>query len=543
MMLRGSKNTFWMGLLGVFLLGICLRLYFAPDMNFETDSFAVINSARSISETDRYTITPIRLNDQEGSFQSHPGWAVGYSLFISFLISLFGYSESIIRTATILICSLVIPAIGFLGYRIEGKGMGIVAAHLVAVNPLLLCFNGRIMTANIGYALLTVSMSLLLSGVIRKRKRLEYASSEELLKSKSRFCALCLSFFFYGCTIMVRDDFAMFVFIYFFIAWGILRKQEEKRIRNRLYNYLKLLGTAIVLFFIGYSPNLYFNYKAYGRLFTSSHYEYGGRLSLEYFLNGSASGLGLPGWAVILTTVILYVLPIVAMPIVWRKSSAGALVGSVLILMLIPIFLINGSYAVSSTGASPRYMLPLIPFGALLAGILLTRKEFLPSSLYVVFIFGYVVWHLVLIYPPAILFKISPKFAYLTHYAPWYNTHNYVNYPHPVRSTLKWVKNNTPSDAIILSDYEFYHYYYYANRDVMDREKLSDVKRYHNSRRVFFVEDHPTARNRESLKDWKSRLVSHSLKLRERDSIPFFSPAKGNIQIKLYEIVKLTDEL
>ncbi len=536
--LKKTQAIFSIGLLGVLLLGIVLRVYFSPDINYETDSFSVLLSAGSIAETGNYMIPSVSFTDPGGDYQSNPGWAVGYSLLLSFFFKIFGSSETVARWITILLCSAVIPVIGLVGRRLQGRSTGIVAALLVAVSPLLLCLNGRILTANMGYCLLTISISFLILATLRSGDGVRYVGSREMLRSRSRFFCFALACFFFGLTVMTRDDFAMFATVFLVVFWGMLRNPDEKIAENRLWNYLRLAAAGAVCSLAGYLPNLYFNYKTYGKILTSSHYEYGGRLSLEYLLKGSSGALGLPGWAVIIATILIFVFPIVSIFFVGRRSKAGALVGSVLVAMIVPLLLINGSYPVASSGASARYVIPLIPFASIAAASLLVRKDIVPAFFYYGFVACLVLWHAVLIYPPTVLFECSPKAAYLTQYSPWYNTHNYINYPHPVRASLRWAREHTPSDAVILSDYDFYHYFFYAHRDVMNRDHVEQVRKQLKKRPVFFIEDHPIASHPGSLDGWKEKLAAHSIILRERNSIPLFSPTRGEVRLRMYELVE-----
>ncbi|MDY6970675.1 MAG: glycosyltransferase family 39 protein, partial [Spirochaetota bacterium] len=487
-------------------------------------------------------IPPIRLTDYDGNYQSHPGWAVGYSLLLACLFSIFGYDETAARWVTILICSLVIPMIGILGNRLQGKGLGIIAAFLVAANPLLICINGRILTANLGYCFLVISICFLILGTTHKQGDVEFIDFEELISSTKPLFYLSLSFLFFGLTLMARDDFAMFALIFPIIFWRILRKSGEKIPENRLFrlfNYIKLMGIAVFFFLVGYFPNIYFNYQTYGKTLTSSHYEYGGRLSFEYFLKGSSGAFGLPGWAVIILTIIIFAFPVISVFFVVKKSRAGALIGSIMTIMVLPILFINGSYPVTSSGASARYIIPLIPFISISTGILLVQKGIIRKFLKYSFIVCLIIWHVVLIYPPTILFKPFPKLAYLTQYSPLYNKQNYINYPHPVRETLQWVKSNTLPNTIILSDYDSYHYFFYALRDVMNRECIKEIKKQLNSRPVFFIEDHPISAHPELLKDWKEKLAEHLIVLKEKDSIPLFTPEKGEVRLRIYELNSL----
>ena len=535
----GFERAFVLSLLTVFLLGIFLRIQFAPEINYETDSFVVLLAAKNISETGQYKIPPIRLTDYQGEYQSNPGWAVGYPLLLSFLFLFFGYGENIARLTTILFCSSVVPVIGILGHRLQGAKVGLLAALFVAVNPLLVCINGRILTANMGYCFLIMSISFLALGTIRKQRDVEFVSSEELINSAKFLFFFSLSFLFLGFTFLARDDHAMFILVFFIVLWGVLKKSDAKIAKKRLLNLIMLSGIGVFFFLVGYLPNTYFNYKTYGKILTSSHYEYGGRLSLEYFLKGSSGALGLPGWAVIILTIVIFAFPIISIFFIWKKSKAGVLMGSIIAVMVLPIIFINGAYPVTSSGASPRYIIPLIPFASISAGIFLIQQEKIAKFIKYSFIACLIIWHSVLIYPPTLLFKYFPKTAYLTQYSPRYNRQNYINYPHPVRTTLQWVKKNTPPNAIILSDYDSYHYFFYTMRDVMNRECVEDIKKQLNDRPVFLVEDHQMSIHPDSLKDWKRKLAESSIILREKDHIPLFSPARGEIQLKIYELIKM----
>ena len=93
---------------------------FSPPVNFETDSFSVLLSAKNIAETGKYLIPPVRLTDASG-YQAFPGWAVGCPLILAVFFKLFGYSEALARFLTILISSAVIPVIALVGNRLYGR--------------------------------------------------------------------------------------------------------------------------------------------------------------------------------------------------------------------------------------------------------------------------------------------------------------------------------------------------------------------------------------------------------------------------------------
>lgn len=515
-----------------------MRILFSPDMNFETDSFSVLLSAKNIAETGEYIIPPVALTDYIG-YQKYTGWAVGYPLLLSAFFSIFGYGELLARWITILACSTVIPATAVMGNRLYGKGVGTVAALLVAVNPLLICLNGRILTANMGFCFLSSSLALLLLAVSRRRKDVEFLCAEELLNSGRHLALFSLSFLLYGLTFSMRDDYAMFGLV-FLMFLGIIVNESVKKSENKLAsNCLKLSGVAVIFFIIGYLPNIYFNYKTYGKLITSSHAEYGAGLSLEYFLKGSHGAIALPGLAVILLTVLIFAFPVISIFLIRTKTKSSTLIAAIILLLTIPIIFICGAFPVTSSGAGPRYIIPLVPLAMISSAMILSVKGIVPQIQKIIFLSVLILWHAVLFYPPTSVFKGFPKTAYLTQYSPWYNTHNYMNYPHPVKAALEWVKKNTSANAIILSDYDHYHYFYYAKRDVMNRGYVEEIGRQIGSRPILFIEDHQTAINPESLTKWATELNRYSIALNEKGSIPLFSPAKGLVKIKIYELTTI----
>ena len=530
-----KNRTYYVGIFLILLVGIFLRFQFSPDINFETDSFSVLLSARNILEKGQYLIPPIALTDHI-HYQQYTGWGAGYPLLLSILFFIFGYGETVARCATILICSVTIPVVAMLGNRVGGKKVGIVSGLLVAVNPLLICINGRILTANMGFSFFVISITLLIMGSSRRTNDMEFLSTGELLNSRRQLVLFCLSFLFFGITLSTRDDYAMFALVFLVVSWSILKKSPKEIENKNLVNYLKLGGVAALLTIIGYLPNIYFNYKNYGRIFTSSHYEYGGRLSLEYFLRGSHGAFSLPGWAVMVITILIYAIPIVSIFLFRLKMKGSVLLFSIIIAIVLPIIFINGAYPVTSSGASPRYVIPLIPFTLILASIVLVAKPATLRLFRIVFMCCLAIWHVILFYPPLFLFETFPKIAYLTQYSPWYNTHNYMNYPHPVLATLEWVKSNTPPNAIILSDYDNYHYFFYTKRDVMNRDNVEEIKKYIDSRPMFFIEDHQKSINPNSWNDWRRKLLKNSIICREKYSMALFSPSKGEARLRIYEL-------
>ncbi len=508
---------------------------FSPPVNFETDSFSVLLSAKNIAETGKYLIPPVRLTDASG-YQAFPGWAVGCPLILAVFFKLFGYSEALARFLTILISSAVIPVIALVGNRLYGKRLGIIAAILLAVNPLLVCINSRILTVNFGFSFFVISLSLLLLSVLKSEKA-EFMSAHEILNSGKRLVLFLSSFLFLGFTLGTRDDYAMFVFTFIIILAFIVKasyKQLEERKRS---NFLKLSLFASALTIAGYFPNIYFNYVNYGRFITSSNYEYGGRLSLQYFLKGASIALGLPGWVVILLAVFVYSFPVISVFFLNLKNKINLLLIALIFSIILPVIFIGGAYFTASTGGAPRYIMPAIPFVLLSAGIVFVPGKVILGPIKNIFLICLIFWNIILFYPSAALFKINPKFIYLTQYSPWYNRRNFMNYPHPVTAMLSWVQNNTAADAVILSDYDSYHYFFYAKRDVADRENIIEIKKYLLTRPVFLIQDHQMFQNSQLFKSWEKKLEFYAISLKERFSLPFFTPHKGKAYLNVYELV------
>lgn len=536
---KPTIKIFYANLLLVVCLGFFLRLQFSPDMNYETDSFVTLISAKSISETGQYTVPPIRLTDYAGGYQPHPGWAVGYPLLLSLIFSLFGYGEDVARIVTILICSSVIPVTGMVGRRLGGEKAGLAAALLVAINPLLVCMNGRILTSNLGYCFLSFSLSFLLLGTVREEGDAQFFSFEDVINSPKRLFCLSLSFLFFGFTLATRDDFAMFALPFLVILWGMARMPCGRSAWSRLSNVAKLAGIGGVLFIAGLLPNLYYNHKTYGRVLTSSHYEFGGRLSFAYFWEGARGALGLPGWVVMVFTILVFAFPVVSVLSVRKMTKAASVMAVIILVMALPMILINGAYPVSSSGASPRYVLPLIPFVSIMAGMLFVQKNTVSKLSKYAFLILLALWHFALYYPPPFIFTTFPKAAYLTQYSPWYNRHNFINYPHPIRAAVQWVKAHTPPNAIILSDYDSYNYYFYARRDVMNKEMIGEIARQLQSRPVYYIDDHQSALFDDSLNEWRTNLKKNSITLDSVGSIPLYSPARGEVSLRIFALTRV----
>jgi hypothetical protein len=174
----------------------------------------------------------------------------------------------------------------------------------------------------------------------------------------------------------------------------------------------------------------------------------------------------------------------------------------------------------------------------MIAGMFIFQKKSASKLTKYIFLALLGLWHMVLFYPPPTLFTAVPKTIYLTQYSPWYNRHNFINYPHPIRATVQWVKTHTPPDAVILSDYDSYHYYFYGRRDVMNREMIDGIEKQLQSRPVLFIDDHQSTVHSDILNDWRIKLKERSITLKAVDSIPLYSPVGGEVRLRMYALTR-----
>jgi len=523
--------------LSIFVFGFFLRLAFAPEENIASDPFEILTAAKTLAETGRYLVPSIGSADLKIHY-SFAGWPVGFPLMLSVLFKLFGYSEFLVRLFTITLSSLTIVFVAITCNLFFRERVTFLASFLIAVHPLLVAFNGRIFTNNPALFFLVSSIAFLLFSVIKRDKELEFVDLSVIFKIKKRLLSFLFSFLFLGFLLTVRDTEAMFIPVYLYILYksGFFASNFN---RERLSNITKLLFLAVIVFLLGYLPSIYFNYQNYGTIITSTHYQWGGRLDLNYLLFGSGSTLDLPGFVIIILSAIIYCFPLITLLFIERFTKKVIFLVTILIVMLLPLIVINGSYQVSSTGAAPRYMLPVIPFAFILIGYSLInlsgeRRLIYRASL----IFIIICWQLLLTYPIPILFKISPKFAYAAHYSPFYQIYPFENYPTHSNAMAKWVKDNTPENSVIITPSRVYHFYYYAKRDVV---MLSDVtaeilKSFFNGRPVFLVEDHEAAYNPDRITKFKKLIKSSGLECSTFGEVKLFSPRIGHTQMIIYRI-------
>ena len=148
---------------------------------------------------------------------------------------------------------------------------------------------------------------------------------------------------------------------------------------------------------------------------------------------------------------------------------------------------------------------------------------------------------LFLFFPLPQSFDISPRIGVLAMYSPVYNNYSYNNFPDHTGAMVEWVKNNTESNAVIITPSRVYHFYYYAGRDVitltsyLDTSSLTQII---ESRPVYLVEDHEAAVSPKKIDVFLESLDGLNLTYKVVDRIPLFSPYIGNTQMEIYRIDK-----
>jgi 4-amino-4-deoxy-L-arabinose transferase-like glycosyltransferase len=522
----------------IFLLGFSLRLVFAPLENESADPFELLTAAKNLSDTGKYLVPGIGTADLKIHY-TFPGWPVGFPLMLSIIFKILGYNEFYARVFVILLGSLTIICTFVITAQLYNQRIAYMAALLMASHPLVVAFNGRIFTNNPSLFFLTFSIMSLLLSTVRRAEFLKFITPDGILSENLRLISFAVAFYSLGFLITIRDTEAVFLPVYAYILYraGFFAYADRRNLRYGL----KLLLLAGLAFIVGYLPSIYYNYQNYGIIITSATYQWGGRLDYNYLLFGGNSYLGLPGALVILLSVIVYCFPLLLL--IFRKnySNKDRFLVIIFMLMLIPIILINGSYPVASTGAAPRYILPLIPLFCILAASLhsLSIKS-PPKRLMIYFIF--IVWLGFLTYPVPALFKLSPKMAYAAHYAPGYQIYPYKNYPSHVNSISNWIKDKTPQNSIVIaSSANPYPFYYYAQRDVITYPNINQavIRNLTKQRPIYLVEDHEATYNPTAVDKIKKAFRDSGFDYVSVHAIELFSPKIGVTAMHIYKIVEV----
>lgn len=526
-MLRRINKTILIIFL-IFLIGFSLRLVFAPSDNLSSDPFEVITSAKTLAETGDYLVPAVGYPDLAVHYD-FAGWPAGFPLLLSILYKIFGYSETLARLFTIFLTSSVVIFIGVISHLLfKNRYITWLSALLVALNPLLVAFSGRIHTENGAYFFLFASITLLLLSMIKK-DNLGFVNPEIVLKDKRRLSGFLLSIFFAGFLLTVRETYLIYCLIFIYILY------KARFSLNKHTFYLLLLG--IIPFVLGYCPSLYYNYVNYGSFISSTHLHWSGGipLNIDYLLFGSSDSMGLPGGLIIILYSLAYAFPLVFLVFVKKFSGNIRFLLMLLLLLSLPLILIYGSFP--NPSAAPRYILPLIPVASIISAYAMVNIRAMKKVFIIVVISLVVLQQLFLFFPLPQSFSISPRIGALTMYSPVYNIYSYNNYPDHTNAMVEWVENNTETDAIIITSSRVYHFYYYAERDVIylpgDAGSLTQMI---ETRPIYLVEDHATAVNPETINDFLQSLDSFNLTYKQVAQIPLFSPYIGNTQMEIYQI-------
>lgn len=532
-------------LAALFLAAALLRWLVAPTHNLAEDSFELVEAGKHLLLTGEYRVPGIGDPDLVLR-QRIPSWPVGFPLALAGAFGLFGPEEGVARIVTIAGSSLLAPlTAGIAQIALGNPAIAMGAGLLAAVHPLAAAFGGQIFTNNISVTLFFVSLYFLMSSLAKEAGGpvLSYPEVAEDRRRVRRFGAAFLAF---GLTLAVRDTDLMLAPALLYLLWraGMFRPPwNQQPTARRAWGKLALI--AGVAFLIGWSPSLYFNAVNFGSPLISTHYQTGIRLSVEYLLRGGEALGGMPGILVMLLTFLAYHFPFFASLIVLR--SIWPLVSPLIILgllVMLPILLVNGAFPVSATGAAPRYVLPLVPFTAIVTACAVPWVWRRASRwvLAAPFIIAIIAWQAVMTYPPSELFRAWPRFGYLAYYSPAYVASPYHNYPDHTNAMVQWVREHTPHDAVIVTPSRSQHFYYYGKRDVIvvDALNAEQWKGLVAKRPVYLVEDNKLAVHSKQVDSLKRSLLDLGLRVETAGSVPSFSPESGDTAMHAYRILPLS---
>ncbi len=517
----------------IFLVGLLLRLAFAPGHNLSSDPFEVITSAKTLAETGKYLVPQVGYPDLAVHY-NFAGWPVGFPLLLAALFKVFGYSEMLARIFTVVLASLVVVFAGAIAHLLfRNRFITWLSASLVALNPLLVAFSGRIHTENGELFFLFASITFLLLSAMKNDSK-GFVEPEVILGDKKRLSAFLLAVFLAGFMLTVRETAVIYIlaFIYILYRSGFFVSKQG--------GYLILL--AIIPFIIGYIPSLYYNYINFGSFLASTHINWAGEIPLDmgYFLFGNSTSLGLPGALAIFGGFLIYAFPIVLLVFIRQLNGNAKSLLLLFLLMLLPAVLVYGAFP--NPSAAPRYLLPLVPLASVLAAYALINFRKMKKFSYSVIILVVSLEQLFLFFPVPQSFGISPSIAAFAVYSPVYNKYSYENFPDHVEAVVDWVKDNTESNAVIVTPSRVYHFYYYARRDVIALYYLADavpLVQLSASRPVYLVEDNEAASNPEKVNAFLESLrSSFNLNYRLVGRVPLFSPYVGNTSIEIFLIGK-----
>jgi 4-amino-4-deoxy-L-arabinose transferase-like glycosyltransferase len=460
------------------------------------------------------------------------GWPVGFPLLLSMLFQVFGYSEVLARPFSIFLGGSVVILTATLAHLLfRNRYITWLSALLVALNPLLVAFSGRIHTQNGALFFLFASLSLLLLSVIRKDS-LDFVNPETILGDRRRLSAFLLSIFLAAFSLAIRETYVVYGLAFAYILYKAGFSFNKKAF------FLLLLG--IIPFILGYSPSLFYNYRNYGSLLASTGFYWHGEgipLDIHYLFFGNSSSAGLPGGLVFLLCLLLYAFPIILLPFAKKFGGNVKTLLLLLLLPLVPLTFLYGSFPALS--AVPRYVLPFIPIASVISAYAIANFRRMKTVFYVIIGALVLLQQLSLFFPLPLSFKVSPYIGSLAMYSPVYNNYTYNSFPDYTNVMVEWVKKNTESEAVIITPSRAYHFYYYGERDpiiLYSYLEVASLAPIIESRPVYLVEDHEMVMNPGKIDSFLGSLQGFDLTYELVDRIPLFSPYVGNTQMKIYRI-------
>lgn len=527
-------------LLALYGVAALLRWIVAPSHNLAEDSFELIEAGKHLLLTGEYRIPGIGEPDMVLHHRL-PSWPVGLPLALAGVFGLFGTDEGVARLFTIACSSLLAPATAGIAFAWLGNAAVAVSAGLLAaIHPLALAFGGQVFTNNLSVTMFFLGLYFLMRSLVKEPGGpvLHYP---HIAADPRRLLRFGIAFLAFGLMLTVRDTDLMLAPAALYLLWRadfLTPLWNPRAAAWRPWSRLILIaGTAI---FIGWGPSLYFNVVNFGSPLISTHYQTGIRLSMDFLLRGSEAFLGTPGLLVMGLAFVAYHFPFFsALALLRSHWSTLAPVAVMGLLAGAPILLVNGAFPVAATGAAPRYVLPLVPFTAIITACTapwLWRNK--PRWLAWSFVVTVVTWQAVMTYPPSGLFQAWPRLAYLTYYSPAYVARPYHNYPDHTNAMVQWVRDHTPENAVIVTPSRSQHFYYYGKRDVvvLDALNVENWKDLVGRRPVYLVEDNKLAVHSEQVDALKRSLHEIDMNVETVGSVPSFSPEAGDTAMHAYRV-------
>ena len=522
----------------LFGVSVLTRWLASAGHNIAGDPFVLVESAKHLLETGLYRIPSIGSSDAVLRW-SLPSWPAGFPLLLAAMFSIFGPTETVARATTIVVAGLLAPLSAYLAFRLSGrKAVALLAGGVAVLHPLAVAFSGQIFTNNVSVTLFTASLCALVAATMRGDGAAVVPFGELLASSRRRLCLLGAAFLF-GLMLSVRDTGAMLVgpSLYLLYRSGAFKWRV---VVAEWRAFSRVLAAAALALMLGWFPGLYFNKVNFGSFFMSAHYETNIRLSVDYLLHGSDAFFGLPGIAVMALAVAVFQFPVLLALSAWARDSASGKIAAVLAgLVALPLLLVNGAFPVASTGAAPRYVLPLVPFACLFSALALRRAFDQPRTWPAVVVAAVLIgWQAVLFYPPPGLFRAWSRLGYLAYYSPAYVKRSYQNYPDHTNAVVRWVAANTPTTALIVTPSRAQHFYYYGHRDVSILDTLStdDWVQHVQQRPVYFVEDKNLALRSEQVDALRATLGERQLRLVTSGYVEVFTPEAGTTKVRAYRV-------